>query len=43
MKAIGKSVPAIVFKSLVQKAEQELPANRFQKIVQSISEETLVA
>jgi iron-sulfur cluster repair protein YtfE (RIC family) len=43
MKAIGTSVPAIVFKSLVQKAEQELPANRFQKIVQSISEEALVA
>jgi hypothetical protein len=43
MKAIEKGVPPIVFQSLVQKAEQELPSNRFQKIVQSISEETLVA
>ena len=43
MKAVEKGVPAVVFKSLVQKAEQELPATRFQKIATSLSEETLVA
>lgn len=43
MRAVEKGVPPIVFKSLVQKAEQELPATRFQKIAGSLSEETLVA
>lgn len=38
MKAIEKSVPPVVFQSLVQKAEQELPAKRFKKISQSLFE-----
>ena len=37
MKAIQKGVPPVVFQSLVQKAGQELPAKRFQKITQSLS------
>jgi iron-sulfur cluster repair protein YtfE (RIC family) len=43
MKAVEKGVPAVVFKSLVQKAELELPTSRFQKIAKSLSGETLVA
>jgi len=38
MKAIERGAPPVVFQSLVQKAEQELPAKRFQKISQSLSE-----
>jgi hypothetical protein len=43
MKAVEKSVPPTVFKSLIQKAEQELPAERFQKIFKSLSQELQVA
>jgi len=43
MKAVEKGVPPIVFQSLVQKAEQELPKNRFEKISQSLYEELKVA
>jgi hemerythrin-like domain-containing protein len=43
MKAIEKGVPPIVFQSLIQKAKQELPAKRFQKITQSISQGFQVA
>jgi hemerythrin-like domain-containing protein len=43
MKAIEKGVPPIVFQSLIQKAKQELPAKRFQKITQSISQGLQVA
>lgn len=42
MKAVEKGVPPIVFQSLVQKAEQELPKGRFEKISQSLSEELKV-
>ena len=37
MKAIEKGVPPVVFQTLLQKAERELPAKRFQKISQSLS------
>jgi hypothetical protein len=37
IKAIEKGLPPVAFQSLLQKAEQELPANRFQKINQSFS------
>lgn len=37
IKAIEKGVPPIVFQTLLQKAEQELPAKRFQRISQSLS------
>ena len=43
MKAIEKGVPPVVFQSLLQKAEQELPSKRFQKIMQSLSEEAQLA
>jgi hypothetical protein len=43
MKAIEKGVPPVVFQSLVQKAEQELPAKRFQKITLSLCEGVQVA
>lgn len=43
MKAIEKGVPPVVFQSLVQKAKQELPQTRFQKIKESLIEETEVA
>ncbi|MGZ3851840.1 MAG: hemerythrin domain-containing protein [Flavisolibacter sp.] len=43
MKAAGKAAPAVVFKGLVQKAEQELPKQRFQKISASLTEELKVA
>jgi hypothetical protein len=36
IKAIEKGVPRVVFQTLLQKAEQELPEKRFQKISQSI-------
>lgn len=36
MKAIQKGAPSVVFQTLLQKAEQELPARRFQKINQSL-------
>jgi hemerythrin-like domain-containing protein len=38
MKSIQKGVPPVVFQSLIQKAEQELPGRRFKKIAQSLSE-----
>lgn len=38
IKATEKGVPPIVFQSLIQKAKQELPAKRFQKISRSLSE-----
>lgn len=37
IKAVEKGVPPVVFQTLLQKAEQELPAGRFQKIRQSFS------
>jgi hemerythrin-like domain-containing protein len=37
IKAVEKESPAVVFQTLLQKAEQELPAKRFQKIVQSLA------
>jgi hypothetical protein len=37
MKAIEKGTPPVVFQTLLQKAEQELPAWRFQKISQSFN------
>lgn len=43
MKAIEKNVPPLAFQTLIQKAEQELPAKRFQKIAQSLSEGVQVA
>lgn len=43
MKAIEKGLPTVVFQTLLQKAEQELPAKRFQKITQSLSEGVQVA
>jgi len=36
--AIKKAVPPVVFQTLLQKAEQELPAKRFQKISKSLSD-----
>lgn len=38
MKAIERGVPPIAFQSLLQKAEKELPVNRYQKITRSLSE-----
>jgi hypothetical protein len=43
MKAIERGVPAVVFQSLLQKAEQELPRERFQKITQSLTEGMQIA
>jgi len=43
IKAVEKGAPAVVFKALVQKAEQELPKHRFQKINSSLTEELKVA
>lgn len=43
MKAVRKSAPPVVFKGLVQKAEQELPKHRFQNINSSLTEELKVA
>jgi hypothetical protein len=37
IKAIEKTVPPVVFQTLLQKAEQELPKKRFQEISQSLS------
>jgi len=42
MKAIEKGSP-LAFQTLLQKAEQELPANRFEKITQLLSEKVQVA
>jgi hypothetical protein len=36
--AIKKAVPPVVFQTLLQKAEQELPVKRFQKISKSLSD-----
>ena len=36
MKALKNGAPEVVFKTLLQKAEQELPKKRFQKISQSL-------
>ena len=43
MKMVEKGQPPIVFQTLVQKAEQELPRKRFQKIRQSLKQEVAVA
>jgi hypothetical protein len=43
MKAIEKGMPAVVFKTFLQKAEQELPQQRFRKISLSLSEGVQVA
>jgi len=40
---VEKGQPPIVFQTLVQKAEQELPRKRFQKIRQSLKQEVAVA
>lgn len=37
MNAIRRGMPEVVYKTLVQKAEQELPKKRFEKISQSLS------
>jgi hemerythrin-like domain-containing protein len=38
MKMVEKAQPPVVFQTLVQKAEQELPRKRFQKIRQSLKQ-----
>ncbi|MFL5774565.1 MAG: hypothetical protein ACJ75F_15480 [Flavisolibacter sp.] len=43
MKAVERIMPPIVFESLLQKAEKELPEERFQKVTSSLSEGKLVA
>jgi len=43
MKAIERVMPPIVFESILQKAEQELPEQRFQKVTSSLSEGQQVA
>src|SRR4029078_10262675 len=43
MRMIEKAQPAVVFQTLVQKAEQELPRKRFQKIRQSLKQTAAVA
>lgn len=43
MKAIEKGAPPIVFQTLLQKAEQELPQQRFRKITESLSEGVFLA
>jgi len=43
MKAIERVMPPVVFESLLQKAEQELPEQRFQKVTSSLSEGQQVA
>ena len=43
MKMVEKGQPPIVFQTLVQKAEQELPRKRFQKIRQSLKQTAAVA
>ena len=43
MKMIEKAQPPVVFQTLVQKAEQELPRKRFQKIRQSLKQTAAVA
>ena len=43
IKMAEKGQPPIVFQTLVQKAEQELPRKRFQKIRQSLQQATAVA
>lgn len=43
MKAVEKGAPAIVFQSLLQKAEKEFSQQRLHKITRSLSEGVLVA
>ena len=43
MKMVEKAQPPVVFQTLVQKAEQELPRKRFQKIRQSLKQTAAVA
>lgn len=43
IKAIERGMPAVVFQTLMQKAEQELPQTRFKKITQSLTEGLQVA
>jgi len=43
MKMVEKAQPPVVFQTLVQKAEQELPRKRFQKIRQSLKQAVAVA
>lgn len=43
MKAIERGVPAVVFQTLLQKAEQELTEQRFRKITMSLTEGVQVA
>jgi hypothetical protein len=43
MKSLEKAVPPLVFQSLVQKAEQELPKKRFRQISQSLSQDLQLA
>jgi hemerythrin-like domain-containing protein len=38
MKAVEKEMPAVVFQTLLQKAEEELPTARFRKITAALSE-----
>jgi len=38
IKAVERGMPELVFKTLLQKAEQELPAKRFRKISAALSE-----
>ncbi|MGZ5286675.1 MAG: hemerythrin domain-containing protein [Flavisolibacter sp.] len=43
LKAIEAGMPAVVFQSLLQKAEQELPEQRLRKITQTLTEGLMVA
>jgi hypothetical protein len=42
IKAIRGSAPGVVFQTLMQKANQELPLKRFQKIRQALTQEVVV-
>jgi hemerythrin-like domain-containing protein len=43
IKAIERGAPSVVFQSLMQKAEQELPAGRFLKVHESVFENKVLA
>ena len=43
MKAIERGMPSVVFQTMLQKAEQELPAARFRKVTEALSEGLQVA
>lgn len=43
MQAIQKGMPAVIFQTLLQKAEQELPVARFRKVTEALTEGLQVA